>query len=145
MNALLIAWQEDYHAQAVKARLTDLGVEAEIFDISAFPLKCTLHWSNSGSSTDLDVKFDSGQIIKVNDKTCVWWRRPTSHQTGEIYKHPKLRRFAGTEARHALLGSLMSVTQRFLNDPYRSQRAALKPLQLVAAASAGFQVPKSLV
>jgi glutathione synthase/RimK-type ligase-like ATP-grasp enzyme len=62
-----------------------------------------------------------------------------------VYAHPKIRSFAAGEARHAIMGALCAVTSRFLNSPYRSRYAALKPVQLAAARSVGLRTPRTLV
>ena len=68
--------------------------------------------------------------------------------TGNIcqtYAHPKLRKFASLEARHALLGAISAVSSRFLNSPSSSRTAALKPVQLAAAKSVGLTIPRTVV
>lgn len=145
LDALLVAWKKDYHAQAVKARLRESGHRAIILDTGDFPQFLSMTWTLDIDRQELVFVDKTDGEVRVGPNTGIWWRRPADHDLSNAYSHPKIRSFAAGEARHALLGALCSVTPRFLNPPYNSRKAALKPVQLSAAKSVGLRVPRTVV
>ena len=145
VDALLVAWKQDYHAQAVKARLGDLGKTAVILDAADFPIHSSLtcQFDDNGPQLVFVDRFDGP--LKVGANTGIWWRRPAKHDVADVFFHPKLKSFAESEARHALLGALRAVSSHFLNLPERSTAAALKPFQLALALKAGLRIPKTAI
>ncbi|TAV48361.1 hypothetical protein ELI30_08625 [Rhizobium leguminosarum] len=143
-DAVLVAWENDYHAQAVAARIRDLGRTALVFDISRFPTEVDLVWQLAPEGQALELAIRGAAPILIGPNTGVWWRRPTPHNLSDVYAHPKIRGFAASESRHALLGALMASTKSFLNNPFASQQAALKPFQLSVAQLVGLNIPCTL-
>ncbi|GAA2873101.1 ATP-grasp ribosomal peptide maturase [Streptosporangium fragile] len=80
--------------------------------------------------------------IPLEEVRAVYYRRPTPYPPG----NPSYaERFAGTQARFGVGGVLAALPCPYVSHPWAVTAAEYKPLQLVTARQAGFEVPATLI
>ena len=142
---LAVTHEGDEDAPAVLGALGRLGAEVAVVDLARYPGLGAVAFEHGGHGTgDRWLLPREGRPIRAADVTAVWWRR-----TRPPVAHPGLSGgdagYAERQAEEALRGFFAALPARFVNDPWRDQRACHKPLQLAAAEAAGLRVPPTLV
>jgi glutathione synthase/RimK-type ligase-like ATP-grasp enzyme len=152
-DVFIVAPPEDVHALSVARCVEQHGARACILDTRKFPRHLL---ASGGFDIDGSRNF---RLEALRAKNCespqcnspnrnpfsVWWRRPRGHSLVEQSAHPSVKEFSHNESRQMLLGTLLSTSCFFMNDPGSSRRAALKPYHLALASELGFLIPKTLM
>jgi glutathione synthase/RimK-type ligase-like ATP-grasp enzyme len=136
---LIISFNRDLHAQAIRQRLHQLGAAADIIDTATFP-------------TDFFLEQREGRVREIDLNGCasdayhaIWWRRVRAPRVAVEVKDDQERRYAAQECREALFGALHATGLPIYNNPEKENRAVLKPYQLRIAAQCGLDVPTTLI
>jgi hypothetical protein len=127
----LIAPPVDAHACVVRAALRDIGTPTVQFDLGTV----ARHALSVVPGRHLRVGRD-----EIGPGWAVWWRRggvnaPTLDLSGNEAV------MASCETRDIVLGGLLSLDLRWVDEPFTVMRAAHTLLQLSTAAAAGARVP----
>jgi len=130
---LLFAPAEDGHAHAVELALRARGVTSARVDLSAV----------AGPVTIDPGKYLTFGGTTVEPGVAIWWRR-----TGFVPDLPDLdpreNMLRREESEALLLGGLLALTDRWVDQPYAVLRAEHSLLQLAAARRLDLRVPHSL-
>jgi glutathione synthase/RimK-type ligase-like ATP-grasp enzyme len=140
---------DDLHALAVQHELEARGVACHVVEtdnvLHAGGLTWTIeHTSREGTSL---VRSRDGRMLDVRRLDAIWWRRAGYPQR----PHPAIPDEADQAlvenewkcALHGMLANAFSGT--WINDPALGRRAENKLLQLQAAVTCGWRVPRTLV
>lgn len=141
---LVLTCLDDPTADMVIAELNRRNVPVVRLDPGAdFPHQASTSacFDASGMRGDLSTTTRCLDLRRVR---AVYYRRPTPFASPGDGMDPVIR-FVATEARFGLGGILAGLGCRYVNHPWRVAHAEVKPLQLIAAARAGFAIPPTLV
>lgn len=137
----------DLHAYVIRERMRELyGVEVAIVAADRMSGAGGLSWATGpGSSTTLPT--EDGGLVDVGDLRLVWWRRCAGRpEVPEAVADPAMRKLVVRDNRAALRGTLLAgFSGTWLSDPYATERAQNKLLQLTVARDVGLTVPETLV
>lgn len=138
-----VSHRTDEHAPPVLRALRRLGAEAVLLDLADFPLRAdfALRFGKGARGSELRT---SGGVLRADDVTAVWWRRPMPFEVGPGLR-PAHAAFSFRQVREALAGLAASLDALWVNDPWRDARACHKPAQLAGARRARLSVPATLV
>jgi glutathione synthase/RimK-type ligase-like ATP-grasp enzyme len=143
-TVLVLAQPGDATAAAVSNVLANRNFHIEIVDLRDFPLG----WSYTASLLDqwkaLIRRREDGHSVDLADLAGIYVRRPGLFRFGPALSETATR-FAIVEARAGVLGSLMSLTTRWVNHPAAEHVANFKPLQLALAKQVGLDPPDTLI
>jgi hypothetical protein len=106
-----------------------------------------LTWCLDADSGSSSVRDDDGMRVDIASIDALWWRRaPIVDDMPEEVMVPKAAPFVRSNVRAAVLGAFLTeFTGAWVDHPDAIRRAENKLLQLRAAVSAGFRVPRTLV
>jgi hypothetical protein len=138
---LILASVQDVHARRVATLLARNGAEVRILDCSHFGNGAFLNYPISGGSTTIDV---NGEKIVFDATQAVWYRRPRLTQVANSVRDQAIHDFCRQEWANTLDGLFINSPAKFVN-PLLSEFAAVKPRQLLAAASVGLITPETLI
>ena len=145
---LVFASADDLHALAVIDRLNqDCTVSAHLVESDRLAFQETLSWSDGDGDPAGSLLTAAGGRADVGSCSAAWWRRvyTTQRETARLPDEGQ-QDVLNRTCSEALLGLMLSCfSGAWVNDPLRTRTAANKLVQQVAAARAGFRVPKSLV
>jgi len=143
MTVLILAQDHDRTADHVVRALQDMEAQVARFDLSWFP-----------QQLDLDAELRDGQwvgqlrtahrVVDLHAIRSIWYRSPATFALPAGMSGPE-RGHAHREAKVGVGGVLSSLPVLWVNHPARAADAVYKPAQLVAAASCGLHVPRTLV
>jgi len=143
---LIIAPSRDEHALAVKARLEQMGNEADVLDTGLFPeaarLSMRYHCCTDQRKLRLEV---NGKRLRLERYGSVWWRRPQPPQLSTQMLRQSHRAFAANEIHEAMGGLWETMDAEWVNDPARDQAAQRKAYQLKVAQQVGLRIPLTLM
>jgi hypothetical protein len=144
--ALIIAPEEDFHAQVVARRIEALGGRAFILDSALFPNEWRLAVR---VADDLKPRFslqrDRTLFLTDQEVMGIWWRRPRSHVAPEDITEKHIRDFVSYESKEAFRGWLHCFGDRVINPIGADAAASHKILQLYCASQVGLRIPRTLV
>lgn len=105
-----------------------------------------LTWSNV-SDIRATLPTDDGGSVDVSSLDVVWWRRVNAQpQIPPGVTDSAHRQLITNDCRTALLGVMLDqFTGRWVSDPFATQRAENKLVQLRVAEACGLRVPRTLV
>jgi Glutathione synthase/Ribosomal protein S6 modification enzyme (glutaminyl transferase) len=141
---LVLTRVDDPTADMVIAELNRRDVPVVRLDPGVdFPrqVSTSAYFDTSGMRGDV---VTASRCLDLRRVRAVYHRRPTPYGSQDGGPDPAAR-FAATEARFGLGGILAGLNCRYVNHPWHIARAEVKPLQLIAAARAGFLIPPTLV
>ncbi|TDD62138.1 ATP-grasp ribosomal peptide maturase [Kribbella antibiotica] len=139
---LVLTSRDDLTADAVIDELAVRGADVVRYDTADFPLSSQLAASLGRRGWEGTLTGD--RTIDLDSIRSVWWRRPAEFALPDDWPD-EARAFAASEARVGLLGVLGSLPARWINHPAKDSAASYKPVQLAAAASAGLEVPRTII
>ena len=144
---LIVSAEEDGHTAAVRAELTNLGVEARVVDLRQFPtqLAISLAYANDDASALRRINCRKGCDIDLRTVTAVWWRRPQPFGIDPQIVRPSYRAFAYNECHEAWAGLWETLDVLWVNHPRDDEVAAHKAHQLDVARSVGLAIPNTLI
>jgi hypothetical protein len=142
---LVVSHADDVHASYVLEALARRGARVATLDLAALPQAWGLSISAGRDGADGAVFLGpGGAAVRGEEVRSVWWRRPRRYQP-----HPELseahRAWAAAQVHGAVSGTWGALRARWMNDPWRDERASHKPLQLAEAGRAGLAVPPTLI
>lgn len=133
-HVLLFAPEDDGHALVVRDELARLGAEAKSVSLT--------------SVLDTPLAIDPGVVAefggtRVDASWTVWWRRTGSVPPAEGMAELE-QRIRAEEAQALVVGGLLAVRPRWVDDPHVVQRAEHSLLQLAVAREVGAPVPDAV-
>jgi len=137
----------DLHARVIRRELQDVhDVDVAIVASDTLSAAGGLTWSNV-EGPDLTLPTEDGGTVSIADLDLVWWRRCHGRPTvPDAVTDPAMRKLVVKDNRAALRGALMAgFTGTWISDPYATERAQNKLVQLSVARSVGLTVPRTLV
>lgn len=141
----------DLHAYVIRRQLQEAhGVDVAIIASDSLSAAGGLTWTNTrfdSEAPDLALPTEDGGSVAIRDLDLVWWRRCHGKPTvPDAVTDPQLRKLVVKDNRAALRGTLLSAfTGTWISDPYATERAQNKLLQLTVAREVGLTVPRTLV
>lgn len=141
---LIIAPEDDAHAQVVAKRIESLKAKAVILDAANFPSQWQL---SARVENDQTLRFVlSGDGIELNEGNLagVWWRRPRRHLASSDVQESHFRQFISIESHEAFDGWLQCLHDRVINPIDAELTSSHKLRQLQCAVEVGLSIPKSL-
>jgi glutathione synthase/RimK-type ligase-like ATP-grasp enzyme len=146
VSVLIIARQDDDHAQAVKGHLQTIGNDAEILDASLFPKSARLAMRYRCCSDERRLRLEwQDQTLDFDQYGAVWWRRPFPPTISDLMLRASHRQFAANEAYEALAGLWQTMDANWINSPSLDLSAQHKAYQLKAAQKVGLRIPATLM
>lgn len=137
----------DLHAYVIRRQLRqDYDLDAAIVPADRLSAAGGLTWSNvEGSEAVLPT--EEGGTVAVRGLELVWWRRCHGRPAvPDEVTDPQMRELVVKDCRAALRGVLLAgFTGTWISDPYATERAQNKLLQLNLAQALGLRVPRTLV
>jgi hypothetical protein len=133
-GVVLVAPPADTHAMAVRTALDSIGVPVIQFDfatVAHHPLSVV---------PGRYVRIGDDEIV---DGMSVWWRRG-GVRAPRFDHRPDEARTAADETRDIVVGGLLSLRLRWVDEPFTVMRAEHTLYQLATAAEVGASVPVSL-
>ncbi|WP_214105593.1 ATP-grasp ribosomal peptide maturase [Acrocarpospora catenulata] len=147
-TVLIITDDSDAVAERVAVELVDRGVPVVTMDTADFPslvsMTAGIQTRDMGWTGIVNTPRGELDLARVG---AVYLRRPTQFKMDEQMTSPE-RAFAYSEARYGFGGVLTALRQSgclWVNDPLAAMRAEYKPVQLVEAARAGLNIPKTII
>jgi hypothetical protein len=137
----------DLHAYVISKHLREAhDIDAAIIASDRLSAAGGLTWSNvDGPGHTLPT--EEGGTVDVRGLDLVWWRRCHGRPTvPDAVTDTQLRKLVVKDNRAALRGTLMAgFSGTWISDPYATERAQNKLLQLSVASAVGLTVPRTLV
>jgi hypothetical protein len=137
----------DLHARVIRRQLQEVhDVDVAVVASDTLSAAGGLTWSNV-AGLDLTLPTEDGGTVSVADLDLVWWRRCHGRPTvPDAVTDPQMRKLVVKDNRAGLRGLLMAgFTGAWISDPYATERAQNKILQLSVARSVGLTVPRTLI
>lgn len=141
----------DLHAYVIRRQLQEVhDVDVAIVASDSLSAAGGLTWSNEldhPARPDLTLPTEDGGTVSVADLDLVWWRRCHGRPTvPDTVTDPQLRKLVVKDNRAALRGALLAgFDGTWISDPYATERAQNKLLQLTVAQQVGLVTPRTLV
>lgn len=144
---LIVSSDQDVHARAVLDELQHLGAEADILDLSEFPMGLQLAIRFDDDSADHHFLGGRFGRLPLSECNVVWWRRPQPFGVApELGTNRVDYSFAYAESQAAFDGLWSTLEDAFwVNPPINDHEAHRKVYQLHVARDVGFDVPETLV
>jgi hypothetical protein len=141
---LIVAPQEDIHADAVEAVLTRWGIGVFRVDTRDFPgsLDLVLEWPTVDNSA---ITLANGTRVRKRDILAVWWRRPQGYLIDEAVGGGKYHDYCQINSAQAFEAFVCAVSGRVVNDLWMGRRAERKGLQLDVAEKCGLPIPFTVI
>lgn len=137
----------DLHAYVIRKHLREAhDVDAAIIASDRLSAAGGLTWTN-GDGPGPTLPTEEGGTVDVGGLDLVWWRRCHGRPTvPDAVTDGQLRKLVVKDNRAALRGALLAgFSGTWISDPYATERAQNKLLQLTVARAAGLTVPRTLV
>ncbi|MGN6605640.1 MAG: ATP-grasp domain-containing protein [Jatrophihabitans sp.] len=143
----IVTLEGDLHAYVIQHALaTRHGVEVAIVAADRIPAAGGLSWSSDGDGPTT-VPTEDGGTVDVAELDLVWWRRCHGHP--EVPDHVTdraMRQLVIKDGRAGLRGTFLTAFRgTWLSDPYATERAQNKLVQLELAQRVGLTVPRTLI
>jgi hypothetical protein len=136
----------DLHAYVIRQRMLDHGVDVAIVAVDRLAAAGGITWHNEGDHR-VTLPTEEGGRVDVGALDLVWWRRAHGRPTvPDDVTDPAMRKLVVKDNRSAIRGLFLSSFHgTWLSDPYATERAQNKLLQLTVAREVGLTVPRTLV
>ncbi len=137
----------DLHAYVIRERMRELhGIEVAIVAADQMSGAGGLSWDSEAAVPAMLPTEDGGRV-EVSALRLVWWRRCAGRpEVPAAVADPAMRKLVVRDNRAALRGTLLAgFNGTWLSDPYATERAQNKLLQLTVAREVGLTVPRTLV
>ena len=137
----------DLHAYVIRQRMQDThGIDVAIVAADRLAAAGGVAWHNSGDHP-VTLPTEEGERVDIGRLDLVWWRRAHGRPTvPDSVTDPAMRKLVVKDNRSALRGVLLAAFHgTWLSDPYATERAQNKLLQLTVAHEVGLTVPHTLV
>jgi hypothetical protein len=141
---LAISHAEDVHAAPVIEAVGRLGWRCALLDLATVPGRVQPSFSAGRPVRGASLIGLDGHRIDGSQIEAVWWRRPRPYLVDQALA-PRFAAYATNQVHAAVSGLWGSLTARWMNDPWRDERACHKPAQLAAAEAVGLLVPPTLI
>ena len=143
----IVTLEGDIHAYLIQdAMARTYGVDVAIVAADRIPAAGGLNWQDD-QSEPVTLPTEDGGTVEVSGLRLLWWRR--CHGRPEVPAavcDPAMRELVVKDSLSALRGSLISAfTGTWISDPYATERAQNKLLQLRVARAVGLTVPRTLI
>lgn len=142
---LIVSIENDIHAHSIAFHLErDYGWSVFILEVD----RLSTHYSLSFTVEDSFIRrLSENKSIAFSELDIVWWRRSKSSQVlDSVTLTPAQIDVINQDCRSALYGGLLAHFRGvWVSEPFATEAASFKPLQLQVAHNAGLQVPKTLI
>ena len=143
-GVLVVSHARDTHAGAVLAELGDLGTQAVVLDLGAFPQRATVTFDYEADVPGITYTHDGREPLDLNAFGAVWWRRPQYVDMSHVDDDAG-RLFSEGEWDEALAGLWPMLDAYWVNEPHTDRRASRKAWQLKEAKRIGLRVPRTAI
>jgi hypothetical protein len=143
----IVTFEGDIHAYLVQeAMARSYGVDVAIVAADRIPTAGNLSWTDT-STAPVTLPTEDDGAVDISGLRLVWWRRCEGRtEVPDTVVNPAMRELVAKDSLSALRGVLLAEFDgTWLSDPYATQRAQNKLLQLRIARSIGLTVPRTLV
>ncbi len=143
----IVTLEGDIHAYLVQQAMENMfGIQVAIVAADRIPAAGAVAWHND-DPTATRLPTEDGGTVDVSWLRLVWWRR--CHGRPEVPDHVTdraMRQLVVKDSRAATRGAFLAAFNgTWLSDPYATERAQNKLLQLRIAQEVGLTVPRTLV
>jgi hypothetical protein len=143
----IVTLEGDIHAYLVQQEMArTYGVQVAIVAADRIPAAGGVTWhSDDPMATTLPT--EDGGVVDLGRLRLVWWRRCHGRpEVPDVVTDRAMRQLVVKDGRAALRGAFLAgFTGTWLSDPYATERAQNKLLQLKVAQQVGLTVPRTLV
>jgi hypothetical protein len=143
----IVTLEGDLHAYVIRKHLREAhDIDAAIVASDRLSAAGGLTWANV-DGPEHTLPTEDGGTVAVRDLDLVWWRRCHGRPTvPDAVTDTQLRKLVVKDNRAALRGTLLAgFSGTWISDPYATERAQNKLLQLSVARAVGLTVPRTLV
>jgi hypothetical protein len=141
-RVLILSLRDDLHAYAIRHELRAMSVDCDYVAVDSLANQTSLSWNNRGQ---LGL-ITEGRDLPLEGVNVIWWRRSALAQKTTAPLDDAQVDLINRDWRAALRGSLLAdFGGIWVSHPDRTDAAALKPLQLRAAAAVGLRAPRTLM
>jgi hypothetical protein len=143
----IVTLDGDIHAYLVQdAMARTYGVDVAIVAADRLAAAGGMSWQDADGER-VTLPTENGGTVDVAALRLIWWRRCHGRpEVPDAVLDPAMRELVVKDSLSALRGSLISAfTGTWISDPYATERAQNKLLQLRVARSVGLTVPRTLV
>lgn len=137
----------DLHAYVIRQRLLENhGIDVAIVAADRLAAAGGISWHNEGDHA-VTLPTEEGGRVDVGALDLLWWRRAHGRPTvPDSVIDPAMSKLVVKDNRSALRGLFLSSFHgTWISDPYATERAQNKLLQLTVAREVGLTVPRTLV
>lgn len=137
----------DLHAYLIRRRMAETyGVDVAIIAADRLSAAGELVWQD-GPGTPAHLPTEDGGPVDITAVRLLWWRRCHGRPAvPDAVTDARMRQLIIKDTRAALRGiCLTAFDGTWISDPYATERAQNKLLQLRAARAAGLPVPRTLI
>jgi glutathione synthase/RimK-type ligase-like ATP-grasp enzyme len=144
---VIVSEHNDLHALIIQHMLINSGTEAILVQADRLAYSRPFTWRCYRSSDHGPGDVSLAERITVSEVDAVWWRRSPRCQNHDLIAEssPEDRTLIERSCHAALLGALYPSTGTWISDPWATDRASNKLVQLNAAHYCGFTIPDTLV
>lgn len=141
----------DLHAYVIRQKMLERGVDVAVVAADRLAAAGGVTWHHPADGPlgagSVTLPTEEGGRVDVSGLDLVWWRRAHGRPTvPDAVTDPGLRKLVVKDNRSALRGVLLAAFHgTWLSDPYATERAQNKLLQLTVAHEVGLVVPRTLV
>ncbi len=146
LRVAIFSIEGDLHALAVKYALEhDHGVDCSVIETDRLPDSPGLTWSLD--QADGAVRSADGRFVEIGSLDAIWWRRINRNpRIPARVTDPSHVQLISNDVGAALLGTVLGDFRgAWVSEPFATQRAENKLVQLRTARDVGFTVPATLV
>jgi hypothetical protein len=143
----IVTLEGDIHAYLVQQEMSRMyGVDVAIVAADRIPAAGGMTWVNDDPARST-LPTEDGRTVDLSKLRVVWWRRCHGRpEVPDAVTDRAMRQLVIKDGRAALRGAFLAAfTGTWLSDPYATERAQNKLLQLRVAQQAGLTVPRTLV
>jgi len=142
MTTLILASEQDLHAQSVAAHINRLGVPPVFLHLGDLGERGKLTYESA--SDQLVIQKSDGSRIDFSQIQSVWNRRPGRIKSA-VMPEKWIETLIEHESSRALAGIFRTLACLWVNHPAAQSEACIKVHQLKIARSCGLRVPETLV
>lgn len=143
----IVTLEGDLHAYVIKHVLAQrYGVDVAIVAADRIPAAGGLSW-RSDDPDDATVPTEDGGTVALGALELVWWRRCHGHpEVPDAVTDRAMRQLVIKDCRAALRGAFLTgFGGTWISDPYATERAQNKLVQLRLARQVGLALPDTLI
>lgn len=146
-GVLIVSERDDLHALMIQDEIRRRGERCFLIASDDLHGAESVHfYCTSAGPPQARIKAACGSMIDPSRFATLWWRRYRPDQSLDDALAPDQRALINNDCVAALRGALEATFKgRWVSLPSATERASNKPLQLAAAARAGFSIPATLI